>query len=434
MWGNMRIDAAQGRQAPLSRVFTGTPGKVFILLSVMYFIMYVDRVNISVAAPAIKAEYKLSNTQLGLVLSAFGYSYALFQIVNGYLGDRLGPRRMLTILGSLWGLGTLLTGQGGGVAALSASRVVVGLGEAGTIPTATLAMSRWVPATRRGFAQGFTHSASRFAAGATPMIVVAMMPLVGWRGAFLILGGVSLVWTAVWWIWFRDTPARHPAITEDELAFLPEIVAGERTPPPWRKLLPRITPVTVVFFCHAWVLWVFLSWLPTFLTSTYHIDLKRSAIYASAIFLSGMVGDTVGGLLTDALYRRTRDLNRARRDVVILGLGGSLCLLSLMLVTHDTLAVGACLAGALFLLEMAEGPIWSVPMDIAPAHAGTAGGFLATAAGVAAMISPAAFGALTDLTGSYKLPFLMSIGLLFLGVGMSFLMRPDRPVIEADPA
>ena len=430
----MTVEGAAKREAPLARMFTGTPGRVFLLLSVMYFIMYVDRTNISVAAPLIKHEFKLSNTQLGLVLSAFGTSYALFQIVNGYLGDRLGPRKMLTILGSLWGVGTLLTGLVGGLGLLSASRMVVGLGEAGTIPTATLAMSRWVPTERRGFAQGFTHSASRLAAGATPMIVVAMIPLMGWRGAFVALGCVSLVWTAVWAWYFRDAPKDHAGVTPADLARLPVIPVTERVRPPWRRLLPRIMPVTLVFFCHAWTLWVFLSWLPTFLTSTYHIDLKSSALYASLIFLAGMVGDTVGGLVTDALYRRTGDLNRARRDVVILGLGGSLVMLSLMLVTHTPMVVSLCLAGALFLLEMAEGPIWSVPMDIAPRYAGTAGGFLATAAGVAAMVSPAVFGWLTDVSGSYKVPFLASIALLVLGVALSFLMRPDKPVDEDEPS
>src|SRR5215467_7078952 len=119
---------------PLRRLFVGTTGRVYILLCVMLFIEYIDRVNLSVAAPLIKAELKLSNTQLGFALSAFGYCYATFQIINGYLGDRIGPRRMLAISGLLWAIGTLTTGVVGGLGTLVFARMCVGLGEAGTIP------------------------------------------------------------------------------------------------------------------------------------------------------------------------------------------------------------------------------------------------------------------------------------------------------------
>jgi sugar phosphate permease len=167
-----------------ARMFSGTVGRVFMLLCAMYFIEYVDRVNLSVAAPLLKTELELSNTQLRLALSAFGYCYALFQIIVGYAGDRFGPRRTLAISGLLWGAGTLLTGFTGGLAGLVLSRLLVGLGEAGTIPTATRAITNWVPRIKRGFAQRFTHSSARAAAALTPPLMVALIPLLGWRGAF----------------------------------------------------------------------------------------------------------------------------------------------------------------------------------------------------------------------------------------------------------
>lgn len=157
-------------------LFRGATGRVFVLICVMYFIEYVDRVNLSIAAPLLKKELHLSNSGLGVALSAFGYCYATFQIVNGYLGDRIGPRRMLAMSGLLGATGTLATGLIGGLGSLVFARMCVGLGEAGTIPNATRAMTNWVPATRRGFAQGFTHSAARAAATATPPLMVAMTP------------------------------------------------------------------------------------------------------------------------------------------------------------------------------------------------------------------------------------------------------------------
>lgn len=410
-----------------TRLFRGATGRVFMLICAMYFIEYVDRVNLSIAAPLLKKELHLSNTSLGIALSAFGYCYATFQIVNGYLGDRIGPRRMLAISGLLWAIGTLTTGVIGGLGSLVFARMCVGLGEAGTIPNATRAMTNWVPPVKRGFAQGFTHSAARAAAAITPPLLVALIPLLGWRGAFVALGLVSLVWVAVWWLYFRDDPRTHKGVTLAEIDVLPAYAGPRhRTAVPWWPLTRRMMPVTLVFFCHAWTLWLYLSWLPSFFVAVYHIDLKHSALFTSGVFLAGVIGDTAGGLLTDAIYRRTGNLNRARRNVIVCGFLGSLLFLSCVFFVHNQTVIALCLAAALFCLESTEGPVWAVPMDIAPAFAGVASGFVSTAAGLAAIVSPLAFGIVTDLTGSYRVPFLMSIGLLFIGIVLAFWIRPDR--------
>jgi sugar phosphate permease len=426
--------------APLSRLFTGTTGRVYMLLCLMVFIEYIDRVNLSVGAPLIKAEFGLSNTQLGFALSAFGYCYALFQIINGYMGDRFGPRLTLTLCGILWALGTVATGFVGGLTSLVFARMLVGLGEAGTIPTGARTMVNWVPRNRRGFAQGFTHVCARFAAGFTPPIIVIMITFVGWRSAFIVLGCISLAWAAAWFAYFRNNPHDHKSITAAELADLPPY-----SPPqtnfaaiPFRQLVVRILPVALVFFCHAWTLWLFLTWLPTFFAESYQLDLKDSALFTSGVFLAGMVGDMAGGLLTDAIYKRTGDVNIARRNAVIVGFAGSMIFLLPVLFVHDKYAVILLLAASLFFVEVTVAPIWAVPMDIAPHFAGVAGGIMSTAAGLAATMSPVAFGVMVDLTGSYSIPFSVSIGLAGVGIVLSFFMRPDRqiavvPVVAIGP-
>ncbi|HEX6795909.1 MAG TPA: MFS transporter [Casimicrobiaceae bacterium] len=416
----------------MARMFTGATGRVFMLLCLMYFIMYIDRVNLSVAAPLIKAEMRITNTQLGIALSAFGFCYALLQIVNGYLGDKFGPRKVLSVLGLFWSIGTLATSLATGLYSLVFARVLVGLGEAGTIPTATRAMSNWVPRERRGFAQGFTHTSARFAAAVTPPLIVALIPFLGWRGTFALLGCVSLSWACVWYAYFRDDPRQHKGVNPKVLPELPLFEAAKsRGKVPWGSLVPRILPVTMVFFCHAWTLWLYLSWLPSFFVGQYHIDIKHSAIFTSGVFAAGMIGDTVGGLITDGLYRRTGNLNASRRNTVILGFVGSITFMSLVFLIRDPAKIALCLAASLFFLEMTEGPVWAVPMDVAPRYAGVAGAFVSTAAGLAAVISPAAFGFVADLTGSYLPPFFMSLGFLALGVVLAFYMRPDIPVSEA---
>jgi len=415
---------------PLRRLFVGTTGRVYILLCVMLFIEYIDRVNLSVAAPVIKTELGLSNTQLGIALSAFGYCYATFQIINGFIGDRFGPRLTLTLCGLLWAAGTIATGFVGGLASLVFARMLVGLGEAGTIPTGARVMSNWVPSNRRGFAQGFTHSAARFAAGVTPPIVVVLMGVVGWRGAFIVLGVISFIWVVVWVAYFRNDPRDHKGITSAELADLPAFHPPERKVReiPFARIFVRILPIALVFFCRAWTLWLFLTWLPTFFAESYHLELKASALFTSGVFLAGMIGDTAGGVLSDAILTRTGDVNRARRDAIIVGFAGSLIFLFPVLFVHDALTVTLALGASLFFLEMTEGPIWAVPIDVAPNFAGIGGGVMSTAAGVAAVASPAAFGIMVDWTGSYSIPFVVSMALAGVGIVLAFFVRPDRPI------
>jgi len=415
----------------MSRLFKGTTGLIFITLCVMYFLTYVDRTNIAVAGKLMSTELRLTKTQLGLALSAFGTTYLAMQVVNGFIGDRFGPRKVLFGLGALWSAGTILTGFATNLNTLICARMLVGLGEAGTIPTSTRAMTNWVPVSQRGLAQGFTHSAARLAAAATPPIVVAVLPASGWRGAFMILGALSLTWAVVWLFMFRDDPRKHPTITKAEIDDLPPYSTGVKVHQvPWGKLIPRIFPTVLVFFCHAWVLWLYLTWMPTFLQDHSHIDLKKAALFTGLIFLPGTLGDTVGGMLSDRLYKVTGNLNSARRNVVILGFGVSLVALSAVFFTTDINLVAIALSVALFFLEMTEGPVWAVPMDIAPRYAGVAGGFVSSAAGLGALVSPVAFGFIADKTGSIVVPFGVSMGLLALGIVLSFFMRADRPIEE----
>ena len=154
---------------------------VLLIICMMYLILYVDRVNISTAAPLIKADLKLSNTELGLAFSAFAYPYALFQLIGGYFGDKFGARRTLFVSGLIVCAATAATGAVGGLAGLFAARLALGIGEGATFPTATRAMAAWVPERSWGFAQGITHSFARIGSAITPPLIACWS---GWcRGA-----------------------------------------------------------------------------------------------------------------------------------------------------------------------------------------------------------------------------------------------------------
>jgi MFS family permease len=416
------------------RVFgIGLSSQVLTVVCLMYLVMYIDRVNIATVAPRMSTDLGLNNTEFGFAISAFAYPYALFQLIGGWVGDRLGPRRTLAMSGLVVCVSTICTGLVGGLGSLVAARVVLGFGEGSAFPTATRALSVWMPRARWGFAQGITHSAARLGNALTPALIAGLMAYTSWRGSFVALGLFGLVWVALWWWVFRDDPREHRSITVEELARLPPPAArdanGNAPSVPWVKLARRMLPVAAVDFCYGWTLWVFLTWLPSFFFKSFHLDLKHSALFSSGVLLGGMIGDTIGGMISDWLYRRTGSLQVARRNLIVVGMLGALCFLIPVVLTHDLTTVAVCLSAACFFSELVVAPIWSVPMDIAPHYAGSASGMMNFGFGIAGIISPVVFGGLLDLTGSWTIPFYGSIGLLLLGAGLAFFMRPDRPFV-----
>src|ERR1700676_4585730 len=190
---------------------------VLIMLCLMYFITYLDRVNVSTAAAGFGAEFNLSKTQIGLVFSAFAYPYLIFQIIGGWVSDKFGAKRTLIYCGLLWAMATILTGFAGGLISLLLARVLLGLGEGATFPAATSAMARWVPKGDRGFAQGITHAFARIGNAVAPAIVVAVMVGYGWRASFYVCGVLSVLWVLAWAFVFVEDPAQHPRITAQEI-------------------------------------------------------------------------------------------------------------------------------------------------------------------------------------------------------------------------
>jgi MFS family permease len=411
----------------------GAPTIVLSLLCAMYFITYLDRVNIATAATAIQEEFGLTKTQLGVALGIFGYAYALLQIAGGWIGDKFGPRRTLFICSVVWAASTVATGLVGGFISLLVVRFALGLGEGATFPTATRAMSNWFSKEKRGFAQGITHTFARLGNAVAPPIVGGLMLLMGWRGAFVILGLASFVWALIWVWYFRDNPRDHKDIVQADIADLPAFRGGtgaEAPAIPWGRLLTRMLPTTFVYFCYGWTLWLYLTWLPTFFQQGYKLDIKNTVFFSFGVLLAGVVGDTAGGMLSDWLLRRTGSFLVARRNLIAASLIGSLLFLIPVLVFTDLVLIAICLSGAFFCLELTIGPVWSVPMDVAPKYSGTASGIMNTGSAIAAFASPTIFGWLVDATGDWHLPFAGSIGLLLIGAILTFWMHPERQIVE----
>jgi len=401
---------------------------VLVLLCLMYGITYIDRVNVSTASLVFKQDLHLTNAQVGLVFSAFAYPYVFFTTIGGWLSDRFGARRALTVSALIWGSATIVTGMTTTLAAMLAARAVLGLGEGATFPIATRAMCAWLPERRRAFAQGVTHSSSRLGTAVTPPLVAWLIALLTWRGSFVVLGIVSLAWALAWAVYFRDNPADHFSITAKELESLPPFVLRDRKadPVPWLSLARRMVPVTVVYFCYGWTLWLYLAWIPSFFLHSYRLDVKKSALFSSGVFFAGVVGDTLGGVVSDRILSKTGDRIMARRDLVVAGFVCSMQCMLLIFFVRSVSAAVICLSLGFFFAEFTIGPMWAIPMDIAPQFSGSASGLMNIGSPLAAIVSPVVFGYVIDKTGNWTLPFLGSMSILLVGLIVAFWMRPEK--------
>ncbi len=410
--------------------FLSATGWMTVILSSMYLIMYLDRVNISVTAKDMMKEFSLNNTQLGLAFSAFAWPYLFGQLIGGWLANRFGIRITLAVCGLVVAVSTIATGFTGGLISLFAVRLALGCGEGPSFSAATQAMRNWYPETRFGFIQGITHSAARFGGAVAPPVVAYIVALGGWRISFWFCGVLSLIWVVIWLLYFRDDPRTHPSISAKELAALPppsRVSRKARTP--FLALSKRIGSVTAVDFCYGWMLWVFISWIPLYFMSKHNLNLKSSALLAGLIFFAGVVGDTLGGSTSDWILVRTQNKRLARNAFIAGSLifAGGFLYASMM--TMNVTLIAVLLGASFFCLELIVGTIWAIPMDITREYAGVAGGLMNFGFGLAGIISPVVFGLVIDKTGNWDIPFALSVAICGIGALLTVFMHPERPFV-----
>jgi D-galactonate transporter len=414
---------------------------ILVLISLMYLITYLDRVNISTAAPVISKEFGFDKITMGVIFSAFVWAYAMFQVPGGWLGDRFGARNVLTIIVSYWSMMTAATALATGATSFIVFRFLFGIGEAGAFPGATRAMQLWYPRHERGFVQGVTHSASRLGAAIAPPIVVLIMTTLGWRSVFYICGAVGIVWSMLWYFAYRNLPEEHGLVNAEELKYIRgtdengnvnRANLDKKTSVPWGVLLrsPNMWAIMCAYFTYVYCLWIFLSWLPSYLVEFRHFTLLKVGFLASLPLWAGVVGDTVGGLATDWLLAKTGNIKLARRLVAIVGMLGCAVFIVPAALTEDAYTAVYCLTAAMFFLECTIGPSWAVPMDIGGEVSGTVSGMMNMAGNIGGALSPIVFGVLVQF-GSWQAPFIVAASLLVIGSAIwAFWLDPGASVLE----
>jgi len=413
------------------------PSITLVLLCVMAFIMYVDRTNMSVAAPVISKELGFTNVHLGMIFSAFAIAYSCFMIPGGWHSDRIGARKGMLVYGVIWSIATIATGLVGSFAALIAARFVVGVGEAPIYPTAARMIARAIPLEGRGTALGTMHAVGRLANALAPLVVTAMIVAFSWRTTFVILGVITLVY--MFYMYFKLGDRRKQVATTGTLGGTRSETTGDTaaepkaTPVDWPDMLRRVWPAAATCFCHGWVLWFFLNWMPSFFAERYGMKLGHTAVFSTLVLLGGMVGTAVGGMLCDWRYRRTGDRLRSRRDVIIFGFLASMLGLIPLLLTHNVAICATSLSFAFFCSEIADSPLWVIGTEVSREHSGTSAACTFTGMAIAGAVSPLVVGLLLDWShGNWMVAFGASMFVLLLGPLFAMQIRLDDGSTDED--
>jgi sugar phosphate permease len=413
---------------------------ILFLISLMYLICYMDRSNISVAAPEIIKEFGLSKSAMGIVLAAFTWAYALGQVPAGWLGDRFGPKKVLTVIMTWWAVGATMTGAALGMTSLFSARFLLGLGEAGAFPVASRGMQLWFAKSERGLIQGTTHFFSRLAVAITPFTAGTILLAFGWRAIFYIFGSLGVVWAIAFSFFYRNRPEEHKAVNQAELAQIRGVhpdgaikqLSTARPPTPWKTILgaPNMWCIAFGYGCFFFGTNFYLTWYPTYLREYRHLSLQALGFLGSLPLLAGMVGDLVGGSLSDLVLRRTGNARFARRIVAAPAfLMAGVFVIPAALASTAALSV-LFLALSFFSLECVIGPAWAVPMDVGGQFSGTVTGIMNMAGALAASLTAIVYGTLFG-KGFWVAPFLVSAGVMFLGALIwTLLIDPEKSVVE----
>jgi MFS family permease len=412
---------------------------VVVLAVTLAVITYIDRVCISQAAPFIEAELHFNKEQMSWVFSAFTLAYSLFEIPGGWLGDRIGPRRVLMRVVVCWSAFTAATGWAWNLASMIVCRFLFGIGEAGCFPNLTKIFTVWLPQSERERAQGIMWLSARWGGAFTPLLVVAVLGLVHWRVAFAIFGALGLVWAVWFYLWFRDRPADHPGVGASELALLADAArnAPGHEPIPWRRYLRSGTVwlLWLQYFCLGYGWYFYITWLPTYLREARGLNLTKGALLAGLPLFLGGIGCLVGGVLSNALARRLGGVAAARRLVASLGLFAAAILLVASTRIQGPVPAMILLGLASFATDLAMPATWAACMDVGGRGAGSLSGSVNMMGNLGGAVGTVVVAQILKRTdNNWSATFWVTSGFFLLGAVAWRLLDPVTPLDRAERA
>ena len=440
---------------------------VVVFAIVLAVVQYIDRVCISQAMPDIARDLRLTDEQTGIVFAAFGMAYALFEIPTGWLGDKMGAKKVLIRVVLWWSFFTAATGWVWNYVSMVVTRFLFGAGEAGCFPNLTKAFSAWLPARERTRAQAIMWMGARWGGAFTPLLVVTVMAFVHWRLAFFIFGLLGVVWALVFGWWFKDNPRDHKSVNAAELELLKgneQNVSGHGDVP-WRELATRPTMwlLWAQYFCLSYGWYFYITWLPKYLKDTRGMDLKSnglmkwlagllegtfteettvkilSAALAGIPLLFGGFGSLTAGAISSRWLTGGGSVVLVRRTFAVVGFTGAAALLMLSFYVKDPLLAMLAMGMASFCNDLTMPGSWSTCMDVGGKYAGTVSGSMNMMGNFGGMVGPFVVGQILQHTSqNWQLAFAVSSVIYFLGGICWLFIDPVTPLEEhganAEPA
>jgi D-galactonate transporter len=400
-------------------------------------INYVDRTVLSAAAPQMSKEFGLTADMMGIVLSAFFWSYALLQIPAGWVADRFGQKIGLGAAVGSWSLATAATGLATGFFSLVGLRVALGVGEAGAYPANAGIASKWFPDKERATVAGLFDSASKFGGAVAMPLIVTLMVIFNWRMTFAIIGSIGLVWSLVWWWFFTDTPERNKRVDDAEVRYIREGQTqrhgtDNQRPMKWYELLKyrNIWAMCLGFFTINYISYFFITWLPTYLVKEQGMGLLQMGMVASLPLICGLIAEIGAGWLSDRVVHSKRlSLTATRKLFLIGGLTMALCI-GLAPLTSSVVLTVLLLCIAKSGTTVAASQVWAMPGDVAPKNmTSTVAGLQNMVSNFGGVIGPVVTGFIVAATGSFKMALVFSAALGVLGIlNYAFLLRKIEPI------
>ena len=384
-------------------------------------VMYIQRVAISQAIVPIAADLHLNKAQTGLVLGAFGLSYALFEIPMGLLGDKLGVRWVLSQLVLIWSAFTALTGAAWNLTSLWIIRFLFGAGEAGCFPNLTRMLSAWLPLSERVRAQAVMWAFGRWGGALAPPVAFFVISHFGWRWGFVALAMLGVAWVAFFLPWFRNDPAEHKSVNKEELALLEggrELVLHDHGVPWYRLLLQKdIFFLGLQYFGFSYTWYFYVTWLPTWLQQARGLDPKTAATYAMIPLAMGGLGSIVSGFLPMSIPRKW---------VAIFGFSATAVLIFAISNMPGVMLPMALMGLASFTSDLTMPISWNTCVEIGKQYTATVSSTMNMLGNFAGFVAPVVFGLILQKTdNNWAMVMYTMAAAAVVSAACWFFLEPD---------
>jgi sugar phosphate permease len=397
-----------------------------ILILVGAVINYLDRSNLSVANTTIAKEFGLSPLEMGVLLSAFLWPYALANLPAGWLVDRFGPKKMFAWASGLWSAVTIATAFTNTYSLFYAMRVLLGVSESPFFPSAVKAIDNWFSKKDRGTPLAIVNTGSQIANGIAPPLLTALMLAFSWKVMFVIVGVAGLVVMVVWLFTYRD-PKKNEVMIEVETP-----IEIQETGPKvrWRDLFKYKSTWYMIIgnFGLVYTMWTFLTWLPGYLETERGLSLLKTGWVASIPFLVGIIGVPLGGIISDYFIRKGYQPIKARKIPLV---GGAILAAIAVIPIPYVSDINTCvflLSLAYFASSVPTGVIWTLATDVAPKNMVASLGSIQNFGGfIGAALAPIVTGAIVQSTGSFEYVFLIGSALLVVSA-ISYGIFLKKPI------